>query len=166
MNGTPYQPLRVAAATENGITSDVRFRDLKILYIYEYDEAKECFVFLEERCAPDTENKSGKEAPEEAKSRAAGNDCHTGGCGSGNGNGCEDEEYMKALSGTLHDCSYLLLEKIGPRPSRILLREGISVLERGGEIDGSLLLLSKYVSVRRRTKAQTKFDSVLEEKEE
>ncbi len=173
------KPLRVAIATDDGITSNVRFGELTKLYIYEYDESLERFEYVQTRSAPNVHTSSKAitniyDTEHEVFIRPANDHevntgCVTGGaggCSGGNGKGCHDDEYMTELVNTLKDCSYLLVRKIGPRPSRILLREGISTLEKGGEIDESLLKLSSYVTKKKRAMTKRSVDPVSDDKEE
>lgn len=143
---THTEPLRLAVATEDGVTSDVRFKDLHIVNIYEYDPEKEEFIFMEQRTV---DNKTFQDSDTSVT--------NSSGCGNGTGNGCHDESYIKDIIKVIGDCEYLLLGKIGPRASRTLLREGISVLEKGGKVNESLLQLSSYVTKRNR--AMTKINT-------
>ena len=133
VRGILTDPLRVAIATEDGENSDVHFGKLSRLQIYEYDPRTAQFEYAEVRkIAPEAE---GSYAP-------------------GEGRGCADPVFMDAVIRTLSDCEYLLLEKIGPRPARVLLREGINILEKGGKVNESLLQLSSFVTEKRKAASE------------
>jgi len=131
------RPLSVAVGTDNGITSDVRFSELRRIDIYRYDEESNSFVFFEQR------DIRGSYREKECDKK----------CEPGSGRKCLDEGFLKELAELIGDCEYLILETIGVKASRVMLRNGISVLEKGGEIYESLLLLSLYLSKRKRAEA-------------
>lgn len=59
-----------------------------------------------------------------------------------------NEEYVIQVAQQLSDCKYLLLAKIGGRPSRIFLRYGIEVLEQEGDLNGILKKIATFLSGR------------------
>ncbi len=134
MNETLQRPLRIAVGTDDGITSDVRFGELSRIDVYEFLKPEQRFLYKETRYAT-----ADRGIPEEEGDKA-----HE--CKAGNGKRCQDESSLSALAGLIRDCEYLLVQKVGVKASRVLLREGISVLEKGGNIHESLLLLSSYVT--------------------
>ena len=133
MRGILTDPLRVAIATEDGETSDVHFGKLSRLQVYEYNPQTALFEYVEDRGI----------APEQEEAYAPGE-----------GRGCADPVFMDAVIRALSDCEYLLLEKIGPRPARVLLREGINILEKGGKVTESLLQLSSFVTDKRKAASE------------
>lgn len=120
----------------------MKFGEIDRLYIYEFDETDKSFTALETRSVPGYSGIRYMSVDKE----------HTGCNGTGDGTGCRDEAYIISVARLISDCEYLLLQKIGMKPARVLLREGISVLEKGGNIDESLLSLSLYVAKNRRVR--------------
>ncbi len=154
VRGLHMAQVRIAIATEDGITSNVRLKDLRTLYVYEYDPEKTEFVFVEKR---ETGNSNNDTSVIDLSPAGTDTESH-GGCGHGTGTRCQDDTFLKDLISKLADCEYLLLEKIGPRPARTLLREGIQTLEKGGDINESLLQLSAYVTKRNRVMTRINMD--------
>ena len=126
--------VRIAIASHDGLTSDVKFGEISKLYIYEFDDVLNRFCEVDVRYIVDQ-----SEFPDSCDGNAGCN-------GQGNGAGCQDESHIISIARLISDCEYLLLQKTGMKPARVLLREGISVLEKGGNIDESLLSLSSYVA--------------------
>lgn len=51
---------------------------------------------------------------------------------------------FEAAASLISDAEYLLTERIGPRPERILLHEGVSALETEGSLNKALGFLNAY----------------------
>lgn len=64
-----------------------------------------------------------------------------------------DPAYLALVAELLGDCSYLMTSKIGPRPSGVLQRYGISVLQISMPIEPAVDKLNEYrLALARRTK--------------
>ena len=113
--------IRVAVATDDGITSDVYFGRANRFVLAEIDGNK---IIREGEIL--TENQH--------------HPSNSSGC---NGH---DREYIEGLVKKLNECSYLIVKHIGNFPFRILKSNGINVLEQTGDIDDLLKRMSVYVT--------------------
>ena len=113
--------IRVAVATDDGITSNVYFGRASRFVLAEIDGDK-----ISRKGEILTENKP--------------HSTEQSGC---NGH---DREYIEGLVKKLSECSYLIVRHIGNFPFRILKSNGINVLEQTGDIDELLSRMSAYVS--------------------
>lgn len=68
----------------------------------------------------------------------------SGVCGQGHGHH-HNEERFKSAACLLEGCTYLLTERIGPKPHRILLQRGITALETDESVAKALEKLNRYV---------------------
>lgn len=111
----------VAAASVNGISVDSHFGQAKIYRIISVDEDREQwkFVNLVELDWEDLISEGG------------------GCCG-------HNEKVIEYVAEKLRGCRYVLVEKIGPRPQKILKRYGLECLETGANIDEALKKLIRY----------------------
>lgn len=118
--------IKVAVATGDGQCSNLHFGEITEVLVYALHSDGEASL-IEKRAFPD---KSLFPASE--------------GCG------CQakNEAFLSEVSKTLQGCRYLLVEKIGNYPARVLLRNGIEVLEQEGEIRQLLSVLCGYVNRR------------------
>ncbi len=62
----------------------------------------------------------------------------------GEGSPQHDLVRFERIASLLEGTSYLLTQRIGPKPHRILLQRGISALETPFELDRSIALLNAY----------------------
>ena len=121
---------KVALALDEEKKSNIRFGRMKFIQVFELfdDEERSFEAEAEIRQVPDiSEFKSGDEFS-----------CHG-----------KNDEFLSALSGLISDCKYLIVGESGGYPSRVLLREGISVLEQQDDIE---VLLKKLTGYEKREK--------------
>ena len=117
--------IRIAVVSSNGIDVDLHFGQAKEFIIYEIGKDGSANK-LEIRPIPE---KTIHPAQEGGRS---------GGC-------CfHDDGKIEDMAKTISDCGYLLIEKIGNHPGRLLQREGIYVLEKSGNIEELLGKISQY----------------------
>lgn len=70
-----------------------------------------------------------------------------------------DPAYLEQVSQMLSDCSYLMTSRIGPRPSGVLQRHGISVLQISMPIRPAVEKLNEYrVDLSKRKNTNQKGD--------
>lgn len=113
--------IRIAVATEDGITSDVNFGKANRFVLAEIDEGKI--------------TRKGEILSDSIMKEDLGSGCHG-----------HDKTYLENLAKELTDCSYLIVRHIGNFPFRVLKSNGINVLEQTGEIDELLIKIAAYVS--------------------
>ncbi|MGA2141102.1 MAG: NifB/NifX family molybdenum-iron cluster-binding protein [Brevinematales bacterium] len=65
----------------------------------------------------------------------------TGGQGESAGH---DDAHLDRIAELIGDCSFLLTEKIGMKPYRILQKKGITSLESPRDLSGALVKLNRY----------------------
>lgn len=126
---------RVAVATSDGKKVDLHFGRTRAFQVIDLFHDGSWLTVREEQVGE----------------RPAENDVIRGNCG-----GCQEqkgcqghnEEYVLQVAQQLSDCKYLLLAKIGGRPSRIFLRYGIEVLEQEGDLNGILKKIAIFLSGR------------------
>ena len=119
--------VKVAVATSDGIHCDLHFGAAKNVTVYVLEDGSGNFRIEGQRAFPDTSGYEG-----------CGSGCHA-----------RNEEFLQEVCQILRDCQYLLVVKIGPFPSRILLRSGIEVLEQEGEVRELLSVLYDYINRNR-----------------
>lgn len=62
------------------------------------------------------------------------------------GEGNHHEQRFKGIALKLEGVRFLLTERIGPKPHRILLQKGITALETSGQLSEAIRKLNEYVS--------------------
>jgi predicted Fe-Mo cluster-binding NifX family protein len=118
--------MRVAVATEDGVHVAGHFGRIREYQIYEI-ESKEQLIWKQENIVIHEEDIPKPDA-------------------NGNGGGCmgHNEKALEYIATKLEGCTYVVLEKIGPKPSKILMRYGIHPLETNIEINEALRKLVDY----------------------
>ncbi|MBO6165013.1 MAG: hypothetical protein J6O17_01410 [Eubacterium sp.] len=113
--------IKVAVATDDGITSDVNFGRANRFVLAEISggRIKREGEVITESQSPDIDNPG----------------CHG-----------HDKEYIEGLVKKLNECSYLIVKHIGNFPFRILKSNGINVLEQTGDIDELLGKIAAYTA--------------------
>lgn len=124
---------RVAVATEDGIVCNFHFGEIEQVSVYGISPDGEVF-FIERRAFPGKES-FGK----------------TEGCGCHGGN----QEYLAEVCKSLAGCRYLLVEKAGTAPARILLRNGIEILEQRGNVNELLSTLCRYINRKKKGRTES-----------
>ena len=115
---------RIAVVSSNGIDVDLHFGQAKEFIIYEIKENK--IEKIDVRPIPAKDIHPAQEGG------------RSGGC-------CfHNDALIEKMAEIINDCGYLLIEKIGNHPSRLLQREGIYILEKQGKIDELLENISLY----------------------
>ena len=120
--------VKVAVATGDGIHSNLHFGEAEEVSVYTFRDDGE--ILLEgKRTFPD---RNSFPEPE------------SGGCHAKN------EAYLQEVIQLLRDCQYLLVEKIGSFPARVLLRNGIETLEQEGDLRKLLSILYDYINRKKK----------------
>jgi predicted Fe-Mo cluster-binding NifX family protein len=119
----------IALTSSDGKQVDIHFGHAENFYILQIDEESVAWEILEKKALP------------------VSSACSTGeGCNDGCG-GNKHENMMariKAVTDILAGCAYLLTAKIGPKPSDLLRRSGITALESPPDIGEAVQKLNKY----------------------
>lgn len=118
--------MRIAVATEDGVHVAGHFGRIREYQIFEIDP-KENIIWKTEKIEIREE-----EIPK------PNTDGGSGGCMGHN------EKALEYIATKLEGCTYVVLEKIGPKPSKILMRYGIHPLETNIEINEALRKLVDY----------------------
>lgn len=111
---------RVAVCTSDGHEVDLHFGETRRFLIIEVDERDGTWTELEYREAPPRAGRAG-----------------------------HDVGWLRAITDLLSDVAYLWTARIGPRPHRALLAEGVSALEVPTDIEGAVKALGAYRGQRR-----------------
>jgi predicted Fe-Mo cluster-binding NifX family protein len=115
---------KIAVTSTDGIHINMHFGQADSFHILEIDELDNRWHDIEFRQVPDIE--SNISAPDRP---------------SCNG---RNETRLNAIAVLLSDCAYLLTEKIGLIPYRVLQRQGITSLETPGKLDAVVEKLNAY----------------------
>ncbi|MDR1564853.1 MAG: hypothetical protein LBS74_07855 [Oscillospiraceae bacterium] len=123
----------IAITTKTGEEVDLHFGQADVFSVYSVDSATGEYSLAEKREVLEEDFMPDEEGSPNPKCSA----CH--------------EERVEYISNLLHDCAYLLVGKIGPKPHRILLRNGVNALEVPYlSIDAAIAKLNEYVNRQKR----------------
>ena len=115
---------KVAVVSSDGINLDLHFGEANDFIIYELKDG--IYKKSDIRAIPPKNIHPNKEGG------------RIGGC-------CfRDEEQLEKIAEIISDCEYLLINKIGNHPSRILQRQDVFILETNGTINERLKKLAEY----------------------
>ena len=118
---------KVAITSSNGEGIDQHFGQANSFHVLQIEEETGEWKEIEIR-----------EVVEETIAKALGTDYQPGGCSGHN------DAYLNYLGDLLSDCVYLLTEKIGKRPYKILRQKGINCLESPNNLSLAIAKLNKY----------------------
>jgi predicted Fe-Mo cluster-binding NifX family protein len=119
----------IAVTSSDGKRVDLHFGHAESFYILQVDAESGGWEILE------------KKELHAAASCSGGDDCNAA------GGGHKHENMMariKLVVESLDGCSYLLTAKVGPKPSDLLQRSGITALESPPDIHEAVARLNKY----------------------
>ena len=114
---------QVAAASKDGKNVDSHFGQAKIWQIAEVDEEKGQWKLIK--------TLQIEIDPGEKKSQKTG--CFG-----------QDNSAIEYVADRLKDCQYILVQKIGPKPQKILQRHGLTCLETEESIDNAIEKLMQF----------------------
>lgn len=115
---------RVAVTTSDGVHVDLHFGHAERFLVLEADDAG-TWREIEYRPAPAVSaNSSTAGTPHEPQGH--------------------DDGRFERIADALADVDYLLTQRIGPRPHRILMQRGISALESPADLSEALAALARW----------------------
>jgi nitrogen fixation protein NifB len=118
---------RVAVTSSDGNLIDMHFGQTRYFHVIQIEE---------ETC--DWQEIELRAVDEEAVSEQQGGDYESGSCSGHN------DVLLNYIGDLLNDCTYLLTEKIGKKPYKILQQKGINSLESPYDLKEAIEKLNKY----------------------
>jgi predicted Fe-Mo cluster-binding NifX family protein len=125
-------PYKIALTSTDGKTIDLHFGHTDSFKILQVDENSGAWEYIEDRTIKE---------PESACAIADSNSCgEESGCG-GHGH---NMDRLNAVIECISGCSYVLTSRIGPKPSEVLKRAGITALEAPADLSIAVQKLHAY----------------------
>ena len=129
---------KVAVSTSDNHTIDWHFGQTTRFSIFEVNENDASFNFVDRRQVQETqENKKPDEKPSDKI-------CYG-----------HSDSHLEYVSELLKDCTYLLTAKIGKRPYKILLQNGLNSLEAPPDLSDAIAKLNSYYILHKEREKRT-----------